>query len=131
MGLLAMSPEHIENRGTILLIDDRPRTLVARADILMRRGFEVELASTIEQAESRWQPGRYILVLFAVRKGLLRAAECCERMKHQRPRQMIGMLVAPEAELPPMHCPDLLWPEENLDYFLARVDTLAAFARVA
>jgi len=52
-------------------------------------------------------------------------------MKHQRPRQMIGMLVAPEAELPPTRCPDLLWPEENLDYFLARVDTLADFARAA
>ena len=82
----------------------------------MRRGFEVELASTIEQAESRWQPGRYILVLFAVRNDLRRAAESCERMKHQHPRQMVGMLVAPEAELPPMHSPDLLWPEE-LGYF--------------
>jgi response regulator RpfG family c-di-GMP phosphodiesterase len=126
-----MPPEHIENRGTILLLDDRPRTLIARADHLMRRGFAVELASTIEQAESRWQPGRYILVLLAVRRGLLRAAECCERMKQRDPRQMIGMLVAPEAELPPMHCPDLLWLEENVDYFLARVDTLADFARAA
>jgi len=126
-----MPPEHIENRGTILLVDDRPRTLLAHAELLMRRGFEVELASTIEQAESRWRPGRYILVLFAVRKDLHRAAESCERMKHQRPRQMIGMLVAPEAELPPTRCPDLLWPEENLDYFLARVDTLADFARAA
>lgn len=124
-----MLSEHIENRGTILLIDDRPRTLVARADSLMRRGFEVELASTIEQAESRWQPGRFILVLFAVRYDLRRAAESCERMKHRHPRQMIGMLVAPEAELPPMHSPDLLWPEEDLGYFLARVDTLADFAR--
>ncbi len=131
MGLRVMPPQHIENRGTILLIDDSPRTLVARAYNLIRRGFEVELASTIEQAESRWQPGRYILVLFAVRKGLRRAAECCERIKHQRPRQMVGMLVAPEAELPPMHCPDLLWPEDELDYFLARVDTLADFARAA
>ena len=52
-------------------------------------------------------------------------------MKRQRRRQMIGMVVAPEAELPPMHCPDLLWLEENLDYFLARVDTLADFARAA
>jgi DNA-binding NtrC family response regulator len=127
-----MPAKHIENRGTILLVDDRPRTLFARAEHLMRRGFAVDLASTIEEAESRWQPGRYILVLFAVRKGLLRAAECCERMKHQDRRQMIGMLVASQAELPPMHCPDLLWlEEENVDYFLARVDTLADFARVA
>jgi CheY-like chemotaxis protein len=126
-----MPYEHIENRGAILLVDDRPRSLVARAEHLMRRGFEVELASTLEQAESLWRPGRYILVLFAVRKHLLRAAECCERMKQQPPRQMIGMLVAPEAELPPMHCPDLLWLEESLDYFLARVDTLADFARAA
>jgi response regulator RpfG family c-di-GMP phosphodiesterase len=126
-----MRLEHIKNRGAILLIDDRPRTLVARAEHLMRRGFEVELASTIEQAESRWRPGRYILVLFAGRKHMLRAAECCERMKHRRPRQMIGMLVAPEAKLPPTHCPDLLWPEEDLAYFLARVDTLADFAHAA
>jgi hypothetical protein len=129
MRLRAMPPEHRENRGIILLMDDSPRTLITRAYNLIRRGFAVELASTIEQVESRWQPGRYILVLFAVRTGLLRAAECCERMKHQRPRQMTGMIVAPEAELPPMHCPDLLWPEEDLEYFLARVDTLADFAR--
>ena len=126
-----MPPQPIANRGAILLVDDSPRSLVARAEHLIRRGFEVELASTIEQAESCWQPGRYILVLFAVQQGLLRAAECCERMKQQHPRQMIGMVVAPEAELPPMHCPDLLWPEENVDYFLARVDTLADFARAA
>lgn len=126
-----MSSQHIGYRGAILLVDDRPRSLVVRADKLMRRGFAVELASTLEQAESRWHPGRYILVLFAIRKGLLHAAECCARMKRQDPGQMIGMLVAPEAELPATHCPDLLWWEENLDYFLARVDTLADFARAA
>lgn len=126
-----MPLQQIENRGAILLVDDRPRSLVARAGHLMRRGFEVELASTIQQADSRWRSGRYILVLFAVRKDLRRAAESCKRMKQQRPQQMIGMLVAPEAELPLTHCPDLLWLEENLDYFLARVDTLADFARAA
>lgn len=126
-----MRAEHIKNRGVILLVDDRPRSLVARAEHLTRRGFEVELASTIEQAESRWRPGRYVLVLFAVRKHLLRAAECCERMRQQRPRQMTAMLVALHAELPPMHCPDLLWFEEDVEYFLARVDTLADFARAA
>jgi len=123
-----MRSQQDENRGAILLVDDHPRTLLARADILMRRGFEVELASTIEQADSRWQPGRYVLVLFAVRNDLRRAAESCARMKQQRPRQMVGMLVAQKAELPPMDCPDLVWPEENVDYFLARVDTLADFA---
>jgi response regulator RpfG family c-di-GMP phosphodiesterase len=126
-----MRAEHIKNRGAIPLLDDRPRSLVLRADKLMRRGFRVELASTLEQAESRWQPGRYVLVLFAIRKGLLHAAECCARMKHQDPRQTIGMLVAPEAELPPTRCPDLLWLEESLECFLARVDTLADFARAA
>jgi CheY-like chemotaxis protein len=126
-----MPAEHIENRGAILLLDDRPRSLAVRADKLMRRGFVVEIASTLEQAESRWQPGHYVLVLFAIRKGLLRAAECCARMKHRDPRQTIGMLVAPGAELPPTRCPDLLWLEEGLDCFLARVDTLADFARAA
>jgi hypothetical protein len=125
-----MGPGHSENRGAILLVG-RSRSLVSRAEHLMRRGFEVEVASTIEQADSRWRLGRYVLVLFVVRKDLRRAAQSCERIKQQHPHQMVGMLVAPEAKLPPTRCPDLFWPEENVDYFLARVDTLADFARAA
>jgi response regulator RpfG family c-di-GMP phosphodiesterase len=119
------------NRGTILLFDDTPQMRTARAEHLVGRSFRVQLASTAEQAEKLWQPNRYVLVLLAVRNNLGRAVQLCERIKREDRRQMVGMLVPPTTELPPTHCPDLLWPEEGLEYFLARVETLADFAPAA
>jgi CheY-like chemotaxis protein len=111
------------HRGTILLLDDAPVKGVARARQLIRRGFHVVLAATIQQAESLWKPDHYIVVLVSMRKNLRHAVEFCNRIKKKYPQQTIGMLVSQNVELPPTRCPDLLWPEENPDQFLARVET--------
>jgi hypothetical protein len=52
-------------------------------------------------------------------------------LKAGKPGQVLGMLVKPSAAVPPTTCPDLLWPEEDEAHFLARVDTLTAFASAA
>jgi DNA-binding NtrC family response regulator len=116
------------DRGAILLLDDTPPSRNARADHLVRRGFQVKLASGVSEAESLWQPDHFTLVLVAVRKNLRAAVEFCDRIKGEHPPQTIGLLVPASAELPATRCPDLIWPEDGLDYFLARVDTLADFA---
>ncbi len=116
------------SRGAILLLDDTGHSRNARADHLVRRGFQVKLASGVSEAESLWQPDHFTLVLVAVRKNLRAAGEFCDRIKDEHPLQTIGLLVPPMAELPATRCLDLIWPEDGLDYFLARVDTLADFA---
>jgi hypothetical protein len=97
----------------------------------MQRGFDVKLASAIPEAGSLWRPNHYVVVLVAVRRNILQAADFCVRIKGDDPRQSVGMLVPPNAVLPPTRCLDLLWPNEDLDYFVARVETLADFASAA
>ena len=113
------------------MFDDAPAQGTSRAEHLIRRGFDVVFAATVEEAEALWRPRCYIVVLVSVHKDVRRAVEFCDRIKEENPRQTVGMLVSPEIEMPPTRCPDMLWPEENLDCFLARVDTLADFAPAA
>lgn len=118
-------------RGAILLLDDTSQTRAVRAEHLTRLGFQVQTATAFEEAKRLWRRNRYVLVLFAVTRDLHRATEFCQEIKTEHPRQMVGMLVPPKSLLPPTRCPDLIWPEEELEYFLARVETLAYFAPAA
>lgn len=115
-------------RGVILLLDDSRLAGAARAEHLEDRGFQVRLASTVDEAEALWEADHFTLVLVAVKNDLVRAVEFCDRIKNEHPNQTIGLLVPGTADLPVTHCPDLMWPEEDINYFLARVDTLAAFS---
>lgn len=120
-----------KDRGIILLLDDSTSKRRARAKLLVRRGLSVEVAGTVEQARELWRPGRYLIVLVAVHKDIRRAAEFCDEIQEKHPGQIVGVLVPINRPLPRTHCRGLLWPEEKLEYFLARVETLADFARAA
>ena len=120
-----------KDRGIILLLDDSTSKRTARAKLLMRRGLSVEVAGTVEHARELWRPGRYLIVLIAVHKDIRRATEFCDEIQEKHPDQIVGVLVPINRPWPRTHCRSLLWPEENLEYFLARVETLADFARAA
>ncbi len=118
-------------RGAVLLLDDHPETRALRANKLIDCGFQVQPTSTIGEAKSLWQPDRYVIVLVCVRKNLGRAAAFCDRIKQDDPALPVGMVVPEGAKLPPTSCPDMLWPDEDLEYLIARVETLVAFAPAA
>jgi response regulator RpfG family c-di-GMP phosphodiesterase len=120
-----------KDRGIILLLDDSASKRTARAKLLMRRGLSVEVAASLERARELWRPGRYVVVLVAVQNDIRRAAEFCDEIQQKHPQQVVSMLVPIDRPLPGTQCRGLLWPEESLDYFLARVETLADFARAA
>jgi CheY-like chemotaxis protein len=120
-----------KDRGIILLLDDSTSKRRARAKLLVRRGLSVEVAGTVEQARELWRPGRYLIVLVAVHKDIRRAAEFCDEIQEKHPDQIVGVLVSVNRPLPRTYCRGLLWPEEKLEYFLARVETLADSARAA
>ncbi|MGZ4817838.1 MAG: hypothetical protein ACXVZJ_04390 [Terriglobales bacterium] len=120
-----------KDRGIILLLDDSTSKRTARAKLLMRRGLSVEVAGTVEHARELWRPGRYLIVLIAVHKDIRSATEFCDEIQEKHPDQIVGVLVPINRPWPRTHCRSLLWPEENLEYFLARVETLADFARAA
>ncbi len=117
--------------GSVLLLDDIPCSPSPHAQALTRNGFKVHFAASLLEAERVWKKGAYSVVLVALTRELVRAAEFCDRIKEEDPEQMIGMLVPPDAELPPTRCPDLIWPHEDLEHFVARVRTLSELAAVA
>jgi CheY-like chemotaxis protein len=120
-----------DGRCRILLVDDSAASRQRKADLLARHGYHVFCLATEEEACSLCRQQPFTLILVVDRKDPQRAADFCRAIRRQNPQQMIGLLLDPKRPVPVTDCPDLIWPDEGDDYFLARVETLTAFACAA
>jgi hypothetical protein len=93
---------------------------------LVRNGYEVVIADTIESAESQFLPHRYALVVVSLNGFGDAAAKLCHHVKDGDPRQLIALIFHPDQQLPATDCPTLIFTTEPDEYFLARVETLTA-----
>ncbi len=117
--------------GRILLLDDSAASRRRKTELLSRHGYEVTSISTEEEAYTLCRKHDFGLILVDHRKDPQRAADFCQRIREERPHQMIGLLLDPDGALPLTKSPNLIWPDEDDDHFLARVETLAAFSAAA
>jgi hypothetical protein len=94
-------------RNRILLISESEFRRSLRASVLRGHGFQVEVASGVAEARSRWQPNTYAWMLLDVVHQLPgEVLDFCDQIKREDPRQKIAFLVGPPRFV------SLNWPDE-------------------
>jgi PleD family two-component response regulator len=112
-------------------MDDSAASRQRKAELLARHGYLVSAIATQEEAGVLCRQRSFTLILVVDRRDPQRAADFCRSVRRQNPQQRIGLLLDTNRPAPVTDCPDLIWPDEGDDYFLARVETLTAFAFAA
>jgi hypothetical protein len=96
-----------------------------RSAYLRSRGFRVDCAGCAETAVRMSRTISYDLVVLTMDVATTRLAAELERLN---PSAMVTCLADCKKPIPPLRCDRLLWTGEPLEYFAARVETLAATA---
>jgi CheY-like chemotaxis protein len=87
----------------VLLIDTSHAKRDLRADVLRKRGMDVDSAADIVEARTWWRPALYDLVLINMEKGFGQRDKFCDDLRSATPPQRLAFLVGqPEylADLP-------------------------------
>lgn len=100
--LSAPIPDVIKKKR-VLLIDTSHAKRDLRADVLRKRGMDVDSAADIVEARTWWRPALYDLVLINMEKGFGQRDKFCDDLRSATPPQRLAFLVGqPEylADLP-------------------------------
>jgi len=115
-------------RKRVLLVGATPSDAEQRSEFLRRRGYDVDSASCGETAVTLSRSHSYDLIVVPVDLANGRLDKLCRTLQRLNPNSTIACLADCKKPLP-AHPPDrLLWKGEPLEYFLARIDALAATA---
>jgi CheY-like chemotaxis protein len=116
--LSAPIPDAIK-RKRVLLIDTSHVKRGLRADVLRKRGIDVDSAADIIEARTWWRPALYDLVLINMEKGLGQRDQFCEDLRSAMPPQRLAFLVGE-----PEYLADL--PNADQELLMERGDDQAA-----
>jgi len=105
-----MSSQFLANRGAapipdpvkkkrLLLVDASHAQRDLRAEVLRRRGIDVDSASDIAEARIWWRPALYDLVLIHMEKGSGQRDKFCDELRSAHPPQRLAFLVGRPAYL--------------------------------
>jgi CheY-like chemotaxis protein len=97
------------HKKRVLLVDISPASRDLRAEVMRKRGMDVDCAADIGEARSWWRAGLYNLVLIHVEIGTGQRDKFCEDVRGAAPPQQLAFLVgkpeyladAPSAEEEP------------------------------
>jgi len=113
-------------RKRLLFVGDRLGDAGLRSEFLRRNGYEVDFANGAAMALAMARTHSYDIVLMGVETPALKAL--ATKVQRLNPNATVGYLADCGQVIPPMPCYRMLWKGEPLEYFLARVETLAATA---
>ena len=88
-GLLANPPK----KRRVLLVDMSPARSVLRAEVMRKRGVDVDCAADVMEARSWWRADLYNLVLIDEDTELGRRDKFCEDVRNATPPQRLAFLV--------------------------------------
>jgi len=77
----------------VLLIDTSHAKRDLRADVLRKRGMDVDSAADIVEARTWWRPALYDLVLINMEKGFGQRDKFCDDLRNATPPQRLAFLV--------------------------------------
>lgn len=115
-----------QHHKTVLLVETGSTSRDRHSRTLIRNGYDVVLAETIESAEREFAPSKYALIVVSLNGFGDAAADFCHHVKEYDPRQVIALIFHPDQQLPATDCPTLIFTTEPDEYFLARVETLTS-----
>jgi len=77
----------------VLLVDTAHSKRDLRAEVLRKRGMDVDCAADIPEARSWWRPALYDLVLINMEKGHGQRDRFCDDVRNATPPQRLAFLV--------------------------------------
>ncbi len=77
----------------VLLVDTSHAKRDLRAEVLRKRGMNVDIATDIAEARSWWRPALYDLVLVHMEKGRGQRDKFCDDLRGATPPQRLAFLV--------------------------------------
>ena len=88
-----MPPVDPLKKKRVLLIDTSERDRELRADVMRKRGMDVDCAADVSEARSWWRADLYDLVLISMEKGHGYRDRLCDDMRKASPPQRIAFFV--------------------------------------
>lgn len=85
-------PDAIKKKR-VLLVDTSHAKRDLRAEVLRKRGMDVDCAADIAEARSWWRPALYDLVLINMEKGRGQRDKFCDDIRSAAPSQQLAFLV--------------------------------------
>ena len=118
----------ISARKRMLIVANTRVDADLRSDYLRRNGYEVDCASGSDVALTLSRTRSYDVVLLAVDNDCGEIAALAHQLQKNNPNALVACLADCKKPVPHLPCDRMLWKGEPLEYFLARVETLAATA---
>jgi hypothetical protein len=117
----------LSRRKRVLIVTKANTEAQQRSEFLRRNGYEVDCASSLNGAVTLTRTHSYDLVVLAVNdcSAIKKTAAQIQRLN---PNTLITCLTDVRKAIPPLPSHRMLWSGEPLEYFLARVEALAATA---
>lgn len=101
---------NLVKKKRVLLVDGSHAKRDLRAEVLRKRGMDVDSAADIIEARSWWRPALYDLVLINMEKGSGQRDKFCDDLRSATPPQRLAFLVGQ-----PEYLADLLNPDQELN----------------
>lgn len=90
---LSVPMPDVIKKKRVLLIDTSNSKRDLRADVLRKRGMDVDSAADIVEARTWWRPALYDLVLINMEKGFGQRDKFCDDLRSATPPQRLAFLV--------------------------------------
>lgn len=116
----------LSGRKRLLLVADNAGEVGLRSEFLRRNGYDVDFANGAAMAQAMARTHSYDIVLMAIECPALKTLAA--KLQRLNPNATVACLADCSKAIPPLPCSRMLWKGEPLEYFLARVETLAATA---
>jgi len=121
-----LQTEPFASRKRLLIVAPTCVDADMRSAYLRQRGFEVDCASTADSALQLSRVRSYDLVLITIENEFPSIAKLAQELRAVNPNSQIACLADCKKPIPPVPFDRLLWKGEPLEYFVARVETLAS-----
>lgn len=116
----------LSSRKRLLIVANTCADADQRSEYLRRNGYEVDCATEKDVALALSRTHSYDVVVLALECAGI--AELADHIQKLNPNAMVACLADCKKAIPPLPCDRMLWKGEPLEYFLARVEALAATA---
>ncbi|MGZ4786957.1 MAG: hypothetical protein ACXVZX_00450 [Terriglobales bacterium] len=118
----------LSTRKRLLLIANPPMDADQRAEFLRRNGYEVDCVTTSDLALVMARTHSYDVVVVALDDDCNEVTFLATAIQKSNPNAMVACLADCKKPVPQLPFDRMLWKGEPLEYFLARVEALAATA---
>ena len=117
----------LSSRKRLLIVAKTGSAVQQRSEFLRRHGYEVDCATGLNSALNLTRTHSYDMVVLTFNGDCANIKKVASQIQKLNPNTLVTCL-ANTNKIPPLPSHRMLWTGEPLEYFLARVEALAATA---